>query len=123
LVIFMMGDNGASAEGTLQGTTNEVGTAANGVKESIPFLLSMIDELGGPKTYNHYPVGWAHAMDTPMQWTKQIASHFGGTRNGNGDVVACPYQGQRRATISVLPRDRYRTDHLRGCEDHSANHA
>jgi arylsulfatase len=78
----MMGDNGASAEGTLQGTTNEVGTAANGVKESIPFLLSMIDELGGPKCYNHYPVGWAHAMDTPMQWTKQIASHFGGTRNG-----------------------------------------
>jgi arylsulfatase len=82
LVIFMMGDNGASAEGTLQGTTNEVGTAANGVQESIPFLLSMIDELGGPRTYNHYPVGWAHAMDTPMQWTKQIASHFGGTRNG-----------------------------------------
>jgi arylsulfatase len=82
LVIFMMGDNGASAEGSLQGTTNEVGTAANGVKESLPFLLSVIDELGGPRTYNHYPVGWAHAMDTPMQWTKQIASHFGGTRNG-----------------------------------------
>jgi arylsulfatase len=82
LVIFLMGDNGASAEGTLQGTTNEVGTAANGVQESIPYLLSMIDELGGPRTYNHYPVGWAHAMDTPMQWTKQIASHFGGTRNG-----------------------------------------
>jgi arylsulfatase A-like enzyme len=82
LVVFMMGDNGASAEGTLQGTTNEVGTAANGVKESLPYLLSMIDELGGPKTYNHYPVGWAHAMDAPMQWTKQIASHFGGTRNG-----------------------------------------
>jgi arylsulfatase len=82
LIIFLMGDNGASAEGTLQGTTNEVGTAANGVQESIPYLLSMIDELGGPRTYNHYPVGWAHAMDTPMQWTKQIASHFGGTRNG-----------------------------------------
>jgi len=82
LVVFIMGDNGASAEGTMQGTTNEVGTAANGVQESLPFLLSMIDELGGPKTYNHYPVGWAHAMDAPMQWTKQIASHFGGTRNG-----------------------------------------
>jgi arylsulfatase A-like enzyme len=82
LVIFVMGDNGASAEGTLQGTTNEVATAANGVTEGIPYLLSMIDELGGPLTYNHYPVGWAHAMDTPMQWTKQIASHFGGTRNG-----------------------------------------
>jgi len=82
LVIFIMGDNGASAEGTLQGTTNEVATNANGVKESIPFLLSVIDQLGGPTTYNHYPVGWAHAMDAPMQWTKQVASHFGGTRNG-----------------------------------------
>jgi arylsulfatase len=82
LVIFIMGDNGASAEGSLQGTTNEVATAANGVKESLPYLLSMIDQLGGPLTYNHYPVGWAHAMDAPMQWTKQIASHFGGTRNG-----------------------------------------
>jgi Sulfatase len=82
LIIFMMGDNGASAEGSLQGTTNEVAINANGVKEDLPFLLSMIDELGGPRTYNHYPVGWAHAMDTPMQWTKQVASHFGGTRNG-----------------------------------------
>jgi arylsulfatase len=82
LVIFIMGDNGASAEGSLQGTTNEVATAGNGVKEELPFLLSMIDQLGGPLTYNHYPVGWAHAMDTPMQWTKQVASHFGGTANG-----------------------------------------
>jgi len=82
LVIFIMGDNGASAEGSLQGTTNEVATAGNGVKEDLPYLLSMIDKLGGPLTYNHYPVGWAHAMDAPMQWTKQVASHFGGTRNG-----------------------------------------
>src|SRR5215470_7463094 len=82
LVIFIMGDNGASAEGTLQGTTNEVATAANGVTESLPYLLSMLDQLGGPTTYNHYPVGWAHAMDAPMQWTKQVASHFGGSRNG-----------------------------------------
>jgi arylsulfatase len=82
LVIFEMGDNGASAEGSLQGTTNEIATAANGVKEDLPYLLSMMDQLGGPMTYNHYPVGWAHAMDSPMQWTKQVASHFGGTRNG-----------------------------------------
>ena len=82
LIFYEVGDNGASAEGTLQGTTNEVATAANGVTESLPYLLSMIDQLGGPLTYNHYPVGWAHAMDSPMQWTKQIASHFGGTRNG-----------------------------------------
>jgi arylsulfatase A-like enzyme len=82
LVIFIQGDNGASPEGGLQGTTNEVGTAGNGVKEDLPYLLSMMDKLGGPLTFNHYPVGWAHAMDAPMQWTKQVASHFGGTRNG-----------------------------------------
>jgi arylsulfatase A-like enzyme len=81
LIFFLMGDNGASPEGSLQGTTDEIGVN-QGVKESIPFLLSMIDALGGPMGYNHYPVGWAHAMDTPMQWTKQVASHFGGTRNG-----------------------------------------
>ncbi len=82
LIIYIQGDNGPSAEGTLQGTTNEVATAANGVTEDLKYLLSMMDELGGPKTYNHYPVGWAHAMASPMQWTKQVASHFGGTRNG-----------------------------------------
>ncbi|MES2223228.1 MAG: arylsulfatase [Acidobacteriota bacterium] len=82
LVIFIMGDNGASAEGSLQGTTNEVGTAGNGVPESLEYLLSVMDNLGGPLCYNHYPVGWALAMDSPMQWTKQVASHFGGTRNG-----------------------------------------
>jgi arylsulfatase A-like enzyme len=81
LVIYIMGDNGASAEGTLQGTTNEA-APAYGVTESLPYLLSMMDKLGGPLTYGHYPVGWAHAMDSPMQWTKQVASHFGGTRNG-----------------------------------------
>lgn len=82
IIIFIQGDNGASAEGTLQGTTNEVAVAVNGITEAQDYLLSMIDELGGPLTYNHYPVGWAHGMDAPMQWTKQVASHFGGTRNG-----------------------------------------
>jgi arylsulfatase A-like enzyme len=81
LIIYIQGDNGASAEGTLQGTSNEVGTAGNGVPESMQYLLSAMDELGGPLTYNHYPVGWAHAMDSPFQWTKQVASHFGGTRD------------------------------------------
>ena len=81
LIIYQMGDNGASGEGTLQGLSNEVGVAANGVKETIPYLLSIQNELGGPMHYNHYPVGWAHAMDTPFQWTKQVASHFGGTAN------------------------------------------
>jgi arylsulfatase A-like enzyme len=82
LVIYIMGDNGPSAEGSMQGTTNEIATAGNGVAEDLPFLLSMIDKLGGPEGYNHYPVGWAHAMAAPFPWTKQVASHFGGTRNG-----------------------------------------
>jgi len=97
LVFFIMGDNGASAEGSLQGTTNEVGTAGNGVKESLSFLLSMMDQLGGPMAYNHYPVGWAHAMDAPMQWTKQVASHFGGTRNGM--VISWPARIKDRGGI------------------------
>lgn len=82
LIFYISGDNGASGEGTLQGLSNEVGVAGNGVVETLPYLLSIIDDLGGPLTYNHYPVGWAHAMNTPFQWTKQVASHFGGTRNG-----------------------------------------
>jgi arylsulfatase len=80
LVIYIEGDNGASGEGTLEGLTNELG--GNLEKESLAFKLSMLDQLGSDRTYNHYPVGWAHAMDTPFQWTKQVASHFGGTRNG-----------------------------------------
>jgi len=97
LIIFMMGDNGASAEGSLQGTTNEVATAGNGVPESLPFMLSMIDELGGPLGYNHYPVGWAHAIDAPMQWTKQVASHFGGSRNGM--VISWPARIKDKAGL------------------------
>ena len=50
--------------------------------ETAEFLTERIDKLGGVEAYNHYAVGWAHAMDTPYQWTKQVASHFGGTRNG-----------------------------------------
>lgn len=82
VIIYEMGDNGASAEGTAQGTTNEVATAANGVTEDIPFLLSQLDRWGSMYTYDHYSYGWTHAMNTPFQWTKQIASHFGGTKNG-----------------------------------------
>ena len=81
LVIYIQGDNGASAEGTIQGLLNEM-SVFNGIPENFNEVLRRLDELGGPMTFNHYPVGWAHAMDTPFQWTKQIASHFGGTRNG-----------------------------------------
>jgi len=81
IVIYIQGDNGASAEGGLNGTTNEM-ARANVQPESLEYLTSQIDQLGGPDSYNHYPVGWAWAMNTPFQWTKQVASHFGGTRNG-----------------------------------------
>ena len=81
LVIYIQGDNGASAEGGMQGLLNEM-TVFNAIPEDMKEVIRRMDELGGPTTFNHYPVGWAHAMDTPFQWTKQIASHFGGTRNG-----------------------------------------
>jgi arylsulfatase A-like enzyme len=81
LVIYIQGDNGASAEGTPQGLLNEM-SIFNGIPEDFKQVMAHMDDLGGPMTFNHYPVGWAHAMDTPFQWTKQVASHFGGTRNG-----------------------------------------
>lgn len=83
LVFYIIGDNGASAEGTLQGTSNEL-ISLNGMAgiETPEFLLGALDKLGGPDSSPHYAVGWAHAMDTPYQWTKQVASHWGGTRNG-----------------------------------------
>lgn len=80
LIIYVVGDNGASAEGGMDGRTNE-NSIFNGVQESWQSNLKVIDELGGPKHFNHFPAAWAHAMDTPFQWTKQVASHFGGTRN------------------------------------------
>jgi arylsulfatase len=83
LIYYIIGDNGASAEGTLQGCFNEM-TTLNGLSgiETTDFLLDKIDDFGTPAAYNHYAVGWAHAMCTPYQWTKQVASHWGGTRNG-----------------------------------------
>jgi arylsulfatase A-like enzyme len=83
LVFYIIGDNGASAEGTLNGTFNEM-INFNGASalETPEFMMSRLDDFGGPDSYNHYAVGWAHAMDTPYQWTKQVASHWGGTRNG-----------------------------------------
>ena len=110
LVYYIIGDNGASAEGTLNGTYNEMinfnGAAA---LETPEFLNARIDKLGGPESYNHFAVGWAHAMNTPYQWTKQVASHWGGTRNGT--IVHWPKgikaKGEQRAqfhhVIDVAP--------------------
>jgi arylsulfatase len=83
LIYYILGDNGASAEGSLQGTFNEMITLQGfGHLETADYLRERIEKFGGVEAYNHYAVGWAHAMCTPYQWTKQVASHFGGTRNG-----------------------------------------
>jgi arylsulfatase len=83
LIYYIIGDNGASAEGSLQGTFNEMITLQGfGHLETVDYLRERIEKFGGVEAYNHYAVGWAHAMCTPYQWTKQVASHFGGTRNG-----------------------------------------
>jgi len=83
LVYYIVGDNGASAEGSVNGCYNEM-SYFNGLQslETPEFLMPRLEKLGGPESYNHYAVGWAWAMDTPYQWTKQVASHWGGTRNG-----------------------------------------
>jgi arylsulfatase len=83
IVYYIIGDNGASAEGTMNGAFNEMANF-NGMAalETPEFMLSKMDEFGSPESYNHYSVGWAWAMNTPFQWTKQVASHWGGTRNG-----------------------------------------
>jgi arylsulfatase len=90
LIYYIIGDNGASAEGTVNGAFNEMANF-NGMAalETTEFMASKMDEFGSPSSYNHYAVGWAHAMDTPFQWTKQVASHWGGTRNGT--IVHWPH--------------------------------
>ena len=82
LVIFIEGDNGGSPEGEVHGTMNELGTLANGMKEDQAWMLDQMPKMGGPDSYAVYPVGWAWATNTPFQWTKQVGSHLGGTRNG-----------------------------------------
>jgi arylsulfatase A-like enzyme len=81
LIIYISGDNGSSAEGTPNGTPNEM-TTFNGIDVPVADQLKVLDEWGSDQTYPHMAVGWTWAMDTPFKWTKQIASHFGGTRNG-----------------------------------------
>jgi len=81
LIFYIVGDNGASAEGGMAGLFNEY-SYFNGVQETIQDVLKHYDQLGGPLTYNHYAAGWAVAGDTPFTWTKQVASSYGGTRNG-----------------------------------------
>jgi arylsulfatase A-like enzyme len=82
LIYYIIGDNGASAEGTLIGCFSEWMVNEGPDLNTPELLIERMEDLGTSKAYNHYAVGWAHAMDTPYQWTKQVASHWGGTRNG-----------------------------------------
>ncbi len=110
LIYYIIGDNGASAEGTINGTFNEM-MSLNGAAalETVEFMTSKIEAFGTPAAYNHYAVGWAHAMDTPYQWTKQVASHWGGTRNGtvvhwpNGFKAKGEVRSQFAHVIDVAP--------------------
>ncbi len=81
LFFYIIGDNGASAEGGPEGSYNEM-MALNGIIGKASEMMPHYEDWGGPTTFPHYAVGWAHAMNTPFQWAKQVASHFGGTRNG-----------------------------------------
>jgi arylsulfatase A-like enzyme len=81
LIVYIVGDNGASAEGGMIGMYNEM-TYFNGVAETLEMQMAHFDELGGPETFNHFAAGWAVAGNTPFMWTKQEAGNFGGTRNG-----------------------------------------
>jgi len=110
LVFYIIGDNGASAEGTVKGCFNDI-IYFNGMHdlETPEYLAAHLDDLGGPRSHNHYAVGWAHAMDTPYQWTKQVASHWGGTRNGlvvhwpNGIKAQGEIRSQFHHVIDVMP--------------------
>jgi arylsulfatase A-like enzyme len=110
IIYYIIGDNGASAEGTLNGAFNEMANF-NGMAalETPEFMLSKVEEFGSPSSYNHYSVGWAWAMDTPFQWTKQVASHWGGTRNGtivhwpNGIEQSGGLRSQFTHVIDVAP--------------------
>jgi arylsulfatase A-like enzyme len=81
LVFYIAGDNGTSGEGGENGMFNEY-TYFNGVQEKVPDLVKLIDKWGSPETYPHMASGWSVALDSPFGWMKQVASDFGGTRNG-----------------------------------------
>ena len=108
LFIYIVGDNGASAEGNMNGVYNEM-TFFNAVQETVPDMLKHYDEWGSESTYPHYPAGWAVAMDSPFSYTKQVASDFGGVRNGmvihwpNGIKAKGEVRSQFGHVIDIAP--------------------
>ena len=103
LIMFIQGDNGASGEGGPQGTLNEMADLSSKDKHELPvdWLAEHLDELGGPNTYQGYPIGWTYATNTPYPWFKVHASHLGGVRNGL--VVSWPKRIEQGGTL----RDQY----------------
>ena len=123
LFIYIVGDNGASAEGGPEGAYNEM-MALNGIINTAEINMPHLEEWGGPKTFPHYAIGWAWAGDTPFQWTKQIASHYGGTTNGI--VVHWPARikkggGVRSAVHAMSPTSRRRFSRPRSCRSPRAS--
>ncbi len=108
LFVYLCGDNGASAEGTIHGAWSSP-AFQNGLPEDPEWLLAHLADFGTPRCENHYNVGWAWALDAPFQWMKQVASHFGGTRNGlavswpRGIMAAGEQRGQFHHVIDIAP--------------------
>ncbi|MFV0290561.1 MAG: arylsulfatase [Mangrovibacterium sp.] len=108
MVIYVVGDNGSSPEGTLTGTLNNIMTQ-NGFPDNVERQLAVLDEIGGPNFENHFAVPWAWAGSAPFQWMKRVPSHFGGTRNGM--IISWPkgikskgeYRTQFHHVIDVAP--------------------
>ena len=113
LIIYIGGDNGASAEGMLNGTPNEF-TTFNGVPVPVKDQLLWYPFWGSDKTFPHFAAAWAWAMDTPFKWTKQVRVALRRHGTGRGDVVAGPHQRRGRHPPPVPPRHRHRADHPRG---------
>jgi arylsulfatase len=105
LLIYIVGDNGASAEGGPEGTYNEM-MALNGIISTAEINVPHLDNWGDPSTFPHYAIGWAWAGDTPFQWTKQIASHYGGTTNG----VAIRWPARIKSKGEIRSQFTYVTD-------------
>ncbi len=121
LIIYISGDNGASAEGSPKGTPSEV-LQFNGVELPVAAQMKFYDVWNTQYAYSHFAVPWAWALDTPYKWTKQIPSFFGGTRQGMAISWPGAYQGQGRSPLAVPSRDRRRADLARGHRHSGARH-
>ena len=119
LVIYITGDNGASGEGTVHGAWSAP-SFQNGIPEDPEWLLERIDDFGTARCENHYNIGWAWSLDAPFQWMKQVASHFGETRNAMAFVVAKTDHRCGQFANPVSSRRRHSGHHLRRCWNRSA---